>query len=831
MGFWINNFTEFERKQKRKNRLILNFSYISSSKQKSVKVFVEQNVNVPTGFIYPYISKEILGSFAGNNYFGDLNIQKKSRGKFDVLSVEVADEKTILEKLPTYFQTGNYDKLLRFNGFYPERKVILNSKLEKLFKENSELELKNLSGITFGELLSEKEFKSLPYVVIDIEKPLWKKDLEKRDLKWRENILKTEKKYFKLSEAEKEQKIGNFLTSSSSKEGSQTKEIKEKKEKHEQRQRIIKNLEEKLTIEVEDAGKVKLYDKNFSSEVSYVGTIWGKGKNKKKEMYLIDSNDEIVCKRYKGFKILKFKNEEELISGFLDSLHKRKPIISYGHNQVYDVTQLRFAAEENKLIYDPAVKEIKPRRDFVRSFLQRLREDMIYLDTLWLSKIFYPYLNQKRFDTSHKLADVAQFLGIDFSKSQTHEELRFTELKRLVGETKEIRKKAIDDMLYYSCGDLDVTHEIVNRINPLPLLSKIKDILPFSTLSEIAFSTNCMNKLHEFNHFKKNGNLPYYGYASKERQDKLQIFKKRFASKKKELLSWAEFKKADNGEYENVQEFYLPLEEWTKEIAFKINPELETAYNETKNNNQEHFAFLQYLKSYMKEVFADYYFVRRDEKIYQFTKNFLGLDNNALNENFNIIKKIFCEEKINKIIGSFRYLKNHFRSIYVSLDGKDRGIIRQTLGFNQGNLFESDFPKIMENDYDLFLLRKNSESIRKNLSFANVKNLDSFLGNFETFEGYLNSSANGLSNSQELIYSYIYLNRFSSGKKKFFGVYGVSVNELTEKIKNGYKGLFEEMKQKNIKFLDNVGDYIFVQGEGDLNSAVKIRDLEKFVVR
>ena len=378
--------------------------------------------------------------------------------------------------------------------------------------------------------------------------------------------------------------------------------------------------------------------------------------------------------------------------------------------------------------------------------------------------------------------------------------------------------------------DLDVTQEIVKRINPLPLLSKIKDILPFSTLSEIAFSTNCMNKLHEFNHFKKNGNLPYYGYASKERQDKLQIFKKRFASKKSELLNWAGFKKTIKREHENVQEFYLPLENWTREIAFKINPELEIGYNETKNNKQEHFAFLQYLKSYMKEIFADYYFVRRDEKIYQFTKNFLGMDNNVLNENFNRIKNSFGEEKLNKIISSFRYLKNHFRSIYVSLDGKDRGIIRPNQEFIQGNLFESGFPRIMENDADLFLLKENSESIRKHLSPANVKNLDSFLGNFETFERYLNSNANGLSNAQDLIYSYIYLDKFSSGKKKFFNVYGVLVDELTDKITLGYRGLAEEIKHKNLKYLDNIGDYIFVSGNGDLDSAVKIRDLEKFFV-
>ena len=119
-----------------------------------------------------------------------------------------------------------------------------------------------------------------------------------------------------------------------------------------------------------------------------------------------------------------------------------------------------------------------------------------------------------------------------------------------------------------------------------------------------------------------------------------------------------------------------------------------------------------------------------------------------------------------------------------------------------------------------------------------MKNLDSFLENFETFESYLNSNANGLftnkegdeTNSRDLIYSYIYLNRFSSGRKKFLGVYGVSIDELSDKISKGYKNLFEEASQKNLKFLDHTGDYIFIQGDKELESCIKIRDLEKFVV-
>src|SRR3989344_5726238 len=306
MGFWINNFAEFERKQKRKNRLILNFSYISnSSERKNVKVFVEQNARVPTKFINQYLSKEILSSFAGNNNFEDLTIQKKSRGKFDVLSIEVPNDRASLNKLPNYFQIGNYDKLLRFGGAYPDRKIILNSKLEKLFGENSEIELKDLSGISVGDFLNEKELNSLPYIVLDIEKPLWKKDFEKRELKWREEILKAEKKYSKLSGTEQEKYPKEYpeeghkdtkqeilhkdtkqeILHKDTKQEILHKDTKQEilhkghkqKNKHEQRQRIIKNLEDKLTIEVEGVGKVKLYEENFNSEVSYVGTIWGKG--------------------------------------------------------------------------------------------------------------------------------------------------------------------------------------------------------------------------------------------------------------------------------------------------------------------------------------------------------------------------------------------------------------------------------------------------------------------------------------------------------------------------------------------------------------------------
>jgi hypothetical protein len=42
------------------------------------------------------------------------------------------------------------------------------------------------------------------------------------------------------------------------------------------------------------------------------------------------------------------------------------------------------------------------------------------------------------------------------------------------------------------------------------------------------------------------------------------------------------------------------------------------------------------------------------------------------------------------------------------------------------------------------------------------------------------------------------------------------------------KNLF---KNSGLTFVDNIGDYIFVSGKGDLSSCIKIRDLEKYEVK
>jgi hypothetical protein len=182
-------------------------------------------------------------------------------------------------------------------------------------------------------------------------------------------------------------------------------------------------------------------------------------------------------------------------------------------------------------------------------------------------------------------------------------------------------------------------------------------------------------------------------------------------------------------------------------------------------------------------------------------------------------------------MGSFRYLKNHFRSIYTALDGEARAFIRPT----EKNLSDVNFPSIMKEDSDLYLLRKNSEEIGQRLSVFNQGKLKSFLTNFSTFDNSLNSNSkilaeNANCNPEDLLYSYVYFNRMNLDKKRFFAKYGSSIDDLKQKISIGYRKMADEIKDKNLRFLDNIGNYIFLQGESDLSSALKIRNLENFTM-
>ena len=662
MGNWINHFIDFEKKPRGENRLVLGFQYCpdpewsggsggsdgSSGRDghaRKVKIIARQNLKIPTKIMNRESAGRVIRRIEKDPLLKEFPLRTLWGGGEDsnyiILEIEIPHNRELIRRLGSEFQRGDYERIMRLRGFYPERTAVFHRSLEDAVISGSnkgecaEVETDNISQIEFLDLPDERILSSLPYVVIDIEKPLWKNYGEKNWLDRRERLLKANRKYEKLSKrkkkaGEKDGKAGERINEGDGKteerineedertneEEGKERKAKEETEKYERRKKLIERLEERLTqevegVEVEGVGRIKLFDERFRADVSFVTALWKTHEGIEKEIYVLDPNKEISAEKHNGCKVRTFRKEEELTKALTEKFHEKKPVISYGHNQVYDITQLRFASEGHRQVFDPAVKDVKPRRDFVRFFLQRLREDMVYLDTMWMANILFPYLKQKRLDTSLKLEDVARFRGIDFKKSLTHGELRGVELRRLSGADAETRSKAAGDMLNYSTSDLSATAEVVDSFNFIPLLAKMKEALPFCTLSEIAFSASCASRIHELRHFRRMGNLPYHGYDKKRRQDFMIEMKKKVRDSKEKMLKYIGFRRGFTGAtHHGVTQLYIPLEEWLKEFAFSLHPPLEKAYNETKDNPEHHFAFLQYLKALMKDPLADYRRIR-----------------------------------------------------------------------------------------------------------------------------------------------------------------------------------------------------------------------------
>ena len=794
MGFWFNNFQEFERKQKGNNRLILNFYYVPSvgEKARKVKVFAKTNIKIPTGFIFEDEKvEEIKKRISEDPDLCDFYVDNVGVGKYTVLEIEMLKNKELIDKLPPGFEKGNYDKLFRLGGFYPERKLRPSKRLDKLLVNNSEVELSQLESCFDFEFLSAGEMKNMPWLYFDIEKPMWKSDEEKRLLKRRKKLIKAKKKYDLL--------------------------------KQDRAERLIKRLEERLTVEIDGVGKIGLYEEQYDSKVSSIASIWKNcnGERESKEVYILDPTGEFNRTEIDGYKVFSFKTEKELINHFSDKTDKRMPLFCSGHNEVYDITQVREAAKKNKEKFHPAVEEINPKRDFVRFFFQRLKQDLIYIDTLWLNRFFYPWLQQRSLGSSLKLESVANFHGIDFKKSLTHADLRTVEVQRFSGKTKAIRKKASDRMFEYVCGDVDPVVQIIENAPFMSLIEKMKCIMPYCTTTELAFHTNCVNKYHDNKHFQRTGNHRYYKYKQKMRENELQIFKKRFPSLKKKMLNWAGINTTPKkGDHENVYEIYLPFEEWIRESAFKWSPRFKLLYKSLEENEQ--IPFLRYLNNLERDMLTDYYFTKRETKI--FKKYPIEMDK------VETIERVIDKELLDSYYGSFNFLKNHFRSIYVALEGKGRGIIRNSKkDFGQPYLFEEmapmEIPGVMGHEKDLFLLRENAEIVRSKLTFGNKRKLASFLNNFEKFEILGNEIAEKIKNiytnenGKEIAFLYNQFKRKQTNENRFYGKWRQSVGDLTRLIGQSYKNLASELERYDCEIIDHKGDYLFIKSDKDIRKS------------
>jgi hypothetical protein len=805
-GFWLNNFAEYEKRLDRENRLILNFYYVPGpgEKPKSVKAYVKKDVKIPTNIIPSSRADLIADKIKSDESLKDYAVSRQELGSFSILDISMPNDSVKIRCLGKDFQKGSYDKMLRFSGFFPERKVKFNKNLEERMLESEEIELESMEGLEIGGFPALEEWKQAPYVVIDIEKPLWKNEEQKAWLKERTGLLKKERGYARLSDKKKE----------------------ESSSEHEERLGKIKSLEDLLTIETGSLGKIGLYEDRFKADISFVTTVWVSGKEIRKDVFLIDPLGDCDLRTHNGYTLITFKNERELLESLKDRFKEMKPLVSFGHNQVYDHTQIRFAAESYKMMFDPGVKDVKVKRDFVQSFVQRMRQDLIFIDTMNQAAIYYPFLKQRSFGTSLRLADVCKQMKILFDKSLSHEELKFVELERLGNPEKDKRRSALYTMLKYATEDVINTNELVKALDVWPLILKVKDTLPFQTVTRIAFSPNCMNDLFEYKHFigdgsRKKENLPFSSYGQKERTDERFIFAKRFSGLKREMLRWAGLGRAHKGIYRGVEEFYVPLEEWLSPLVFKRNSDLKRLYERTAEEPAQRFAVLQYIDTFMRNaMLTDYYHARKSGKNYMLILDRLRLGKEESQKCFGILENNLQKEDLDSLLGSYRYMKNLFRSLYVALMRSGNQKYVRLFSENFAGL---NFPVYMETDAELYLLQKSEDKIKGSLSQFQKKQLATFIATFDRFEFLLDKLSSDLSKkaggsesrismqSKGITYAYVKYMRAKKYAETYYRRYGASVDETSKMIASSYGNLADIISISGARFLEEKGDYIFLQ--------------------
>jgi len=790
---WFNNFFQYGKSPKSENMLTLGFRLLNSEESKKTeKITLSSPIRATSRPLQNQEAEQLMQSIESNPELANFHIIEKElssgNSAYKVLEIEIPNKRSVIKTLPREFQRGDYDKRLRFR-FFPEQKFKSLDLVQRVLNnENQDYK---------PDFMSEDEFSNLPYVIIDIEKPLWRKEDEKINLKRREQLLKASAKD---KFQERKERINSLLG----------------------------RLEKKLTVNIDGVGEARLFDEALRADISFVTAYWSDDqRGKEKEIYLLDPREECQKDEHNDYKLKKFKTEKELVMALTAKFHEKNPVLSFGHNQVYDYTQLRFAADSYKYIFDPSVKDNKPRRDFVKSFLQRLREDLIYLDTMWLSQIFHPFLRQRSFGTSLKLESVARFNGIDFKKSLTHEQLREVEARRLIGQTEEIRKKALEDLLIYSSTDIEVTSQIKDKLPFAKLLTQLKRVFPFSTYSKLAFSPNSASEQNEYSYFRKRGCLPYTGFMSKERLDESIFASKLIKTWKKERLSSNNLFRARRGVYDNVTEFYLPLEDWMFRFATAISgKKLAEAYVALSDNPIQKMAFLQYVKAMLKSPNTDYFIARRYEQNAESSRKFSTTPESVNN---------ISDEVIRALASSYRKIERGLFSLLPQINGEQRALLKPSKIDMQKNLFE---PK-QNNSINglgpqletLALFKKNDSVLRKNLVPSKKADLSKIVNGFSELLETASHAKVNINRAYSISQQYL----AERAKARFFSRYGFSYDDFQSHLNEYHEALEVELTKNGAEFIDSKGDYIFVRSSNgepfkDLNLAMKVRQLDSYEI-
>ena len=175
MGYWFSDYIGFEDKQNRPNRLILGFRHWDRTGSRKSFVYLKKNVTIPTEFIHREDTKSLgrILEVLEREEFEDCRVHahisenspefleelaekpgfevSKREGDYHVFCVELPKDKRLIDLLPKKFQTGGYDRMVRYEMDILHRKLDLDTRLDEAFSKKQELESYQQSALDIIE--------------------------------------------------------------------------------------------------------------------------------------------------------------------------------------------------------------------------------------------------------------------------------------------------------------------------------------------------------------------------------------------------------------------------------------------------------------------------------------------------------------------------------------------------------------------------------------------------------------------------------------------------------------------------------------------------------
>ncbi|MEM4134275.1 MAG: hypothetical protein QXO35_03295 [Candidatus Micrarchaeia archaeon] len=687
-----------------------------------------------------------------------------------------------------------------------------------------------------GMLLTDERipyvcWKSLSTCFIDIEKPMWKTEEERKIMQ-------------EISELQAELANKNSTRDPS--------EINEK----------IQELSKKMVMKTNQSGDVNLLEDRYKEQISRVMIHLRKEDGSMKRFYFklrnTAINDEI--KEINGFTVLYFDTEYELLNAVIKFIKQEKPYRIVGHVIPYDLSELRDSARKNKTErFEIAVKKKEPRlwrRDFYQKISLAAQE---ILDTHRLASVWFPYLKMKPFDLSHKLADVANFIYLqkkrmciktvmdtEFHKIATHNELKELEIMAINGN-----KDAEYKLDFYSTHDIDPLIEIFDFEPTLKLLYKAAAMAPHVPITDVAFSPTSMNEIFHLREWKVRHTQLHYGYKQKKREDERQIFKKRLNEYMKRQLMDEGIPQIKPGLYYDAYMTYIPLELMLSSTFFPSQPEWSSYFKSLHYDPIIKIAELQYPKYFMRQnIHVDYYLYRREMDIY---REILRLLNISKDEATNLMQKYYVavakadgtaigtrskkefvkQSLVRQYYATYETVKDKFRSFYISLKTKDKKASRKIknhirkgstrrednqLTFNFVNFFEKE-------NSDIIKLYNLPSDLESTLEESSKEKLDRFKSQFERLMKINDKIVSILAKSEysditdrisaeNMVFLFNQYMRAMHYKDMFNAVYQINPEgkfSFRTLIDNAYKTIGEWIKGKNLYVIGAKGDYLFIK--------------------